>query len=96
VTTVPWGATYVTGHNNNGFIDYNETLFAWKDRISLAGAAAAAAKRGAHVIVTNANHADLRSLYPDFDILTVSRSSTIASSATKRQVVEEVLIYFRP
>lgn len=86
---------YVTGHNNNGFIDYNETLFAWKDQERLATAAASAAKRGACVIITNANHADLRAFYPGFEVVPVSRSSTIAANATKRQLVEEVLIYSR-
>lgn len=86
---------YVTGHNNNGFIDYNETLFAWKDQVRLAKKVTEVAARGACVIVTNANHADLRSLYPSFDILAVSRTSTIASKSTKRGPVEEILIHSR-
>lgn len=28
---------YVTGHNNNGFIEYNEKLFTWNDQCRLAG-----------------------------------------------------------
>ncbi|MGC8020786.1 DNA adenine methylase, partial [Salmonella enterica] len=23
---------YVTGHNNNGFVEYNESLFSWEDQ----------------------------------------------------------------
>ena len=31
---------YVTGHNDNGFIDYNEKLFSWSDQQRLARVAA--------------------------------------------------------
>jgi DNA adenine methylase len=47
---------YVTGHNNNGFIDYNERLFSWSDQVRLAKTAGALADRGVNVMVTNANH----------------------------------------
>jgi DNA adenine methylase len=84
---------YVTGHNNNGFVDYNETLFSWEDQVEAAKAAVAAADRGAHVIVTNAYHDDVLALYPGFSVKPLSRASTLASNAAKRRRVEEAVIW---
>jgi len=86
---------YVTGHNNNGFVDYNETLFSWGDQVATAEAAVAAANRGAHVIVTNAYHDDVLALYPGFSARPLSRSSTLAANASKRRRVEEAVIWRR-
>jgi DNA adenine methylase len=86
---------YVTGHNNNGFIDYNETLFSWEDQVAAAGAAIAAADRGAHVVVTNAYHADVLALYPGFSVRPLIRASTLASDSTKRRTVEEAVLWRR-
>jgi DNA adenine methylase len=84
---------YVTGHNNNGFIDYNETLFSWADQVEAAKAAVAAANRGAHVIVTNAHHDDVLALYPGFSVKSLSRASTLASNSAKRRRVREAVIW---
>jgi DNA adenine methylase len=84
---------YVTGHNNNGFVDYNETLFSWGDQIAAAGAAAAAADRGAHVVVTNAYHDDVLALYPGFSVKPLSRASTLASNSAKRRRVQEAVLW---
>ncbi len=86
---------YVTGHNNNGFVDYNETLFSWGDQVEAARAATAAASRGAHVIVTNAYHDDVLALYPGFSVKPLSRASTLASNSAKRRQVEEAVIWKR-
>lgn len=84
---------YVTGHNNNGFVDYNETLFSWADQVEAAKAAVAAADRGAHVIVTNAHHDDVLALYPGFSVKPLLRVSTLASNSAKRRRVEEAVIW---
>jgi DNA adenine methylase len=87
---------YVTQHNNNGFIDYNETLFSWADQISAAREAAEAVKRGAHVIVTNAYHSDVLDLYPGFEVRPLERASTIASASSKRGRVQEAIFWKGP
>jgi DNA adenine methylase len=84
---------YVTGHNNNGFVDYNEVLFAWRDQQRLATLACNLASKGAHVVVTNAAHADVLALYPGFSKTELRRTSTIASSAKRRGPVAEALIW---
>lgn len=82
---------YVTKHNLNGFRDYNERLFSWDDQVRLAATARRLADRGAHVIVSNADHADVVELYKDFRLVQLQRPSTIASNAAKRGRVTEAL-----
>lgn len=84
---------YVTGHNNNGFVDYNETLFRWADQERLAACARALRDSGVHVIITNADHDAIRTLYSDFRIVEVSRMSTLANNKQFRRRVTEALIY---
>ncbi len=82
---------YTTGHNNNGFISYNEKIFSWDDQIRLAGLANKLAKKGVHVIVSNANHRELIKLYSNFNKLTIERNSTISSQAEGRRKISEVI-----
>ncbi|MFJ2370223.1 DNA adenine methylase [Microbacterium sp. NPDC087665] len=84
---------YVTGHNNNGFIDYNEDLFAWKDQERLARVARELQDEGVHVIVSNANHAAVHALYPTFRVAEVSRRSALASTVSQRTTVTEAVFY---
>lgn len=86
---------YVTGHNNNGFVDYNERLFSWEDQIALAEQARRLASSGVHVIVTNANHRKLLELYEGFSLATLSRHSSLSGDASKRGRVEEALLWRR-
>ena len=84
---------YVTRHNNNGFVDYNEQIFSWEDQIRLAAIASKLAKIGAHVLVCNANHREIISLYRGFARREILRSSTLASSTRFRGTVSEVVLY---
>ncbi len=82
---------YVTRHNNNGFIDYNERLFNWTDQTRLARVAETLRARGVSVIVSNAFHSDVIDLYPNFDLKPLSRQSTLAGDKTKRTTTTEAL-----
>lgn len=84
---------YVTGHNNNGFRDWNETLFSWSDQERLARVARVLANRGVHVVVSNAHHSDILKLYKGFKSRSFYRSSTLASAPEKRGVVQEVIFF---
>jgi DNA adenine methylase len=84
---------YVTHHNDNGFIDYNEKLFSWQDQIRLANLAVHLSNQGAHVIVTNAYHRDVLDLYDGFRKRPIERLSTLASDASKRGQVKEAVIW---
>jgi DNA adenine methylase len=83
---------YVTQHNNNGFVDYNEILFSWEDQKRLAMRARQLADTGAYVIATNANHREVLELYRGFVCRTLTRSSTLASNANRRVRVKEALL----
>lgn len=84
---------YVTGHNNNGFVDYNERLFSWHDQERLAKLARDLVSRGVSVIVSNAAHPPLLALYEGFRRLVFERNSTLASSARFRGPVREVVLF---
>lgn len=84
---------YVTTHNQNGFLDYNRRIFSWSDQVRLADQAHEAVERGAWVIVSNANHEDVRKLYRDFKHTVISRRSTLASTAAARTRVSESLFW---
>src|SRR2546426_969277 len=70
--------TYSVAHDNNGFLRYNEHIFSWSDQERLARAAKAAAKRGATVVVSNAHHNSLRTLYAGARTLTLHRPSCVS------------------
>lgn len=87
---------YVTRHNSNGFVDYNERIFSWADQVRLALAAERARRRGSHVLVTNAMHSDVTGLYPSFKTIEITRASTLAGDSTKRARSSEVLLVGTP
>lgn len=85
---------YVTGHTNNGFRDYNETLFSWSDQERLADLAHSLASRRVKVLVSNANHRSVAKLYSGFKGRVLTRKSTLAGDMSKRGTATEA-IYFR-
>lgn len=88
--------TYTVAHNKNAFVRYNEKNFSWKDQERLAAAAKAARMRGATVIVTNAAHDSLLSLYHPFRPIRVWRNSCVASDASRRRRVDEFVFALLP
>jgi DNA adenine methylase len=83
---------YVTRHDNNGFIDWNESLFSWRDQQRLARVAEKLVRKGVYVVASNANHREILDLYPSFTATSFIRSSTLASNPSKRGRVAEVLL----
>ena len=83
---------YTVAHGNNGFILYNEKIFSWEDQRRLARALTGAVERGAHFILTNADHASIRDLYRGFELRPITRSSIIAADSINRRKVSELLI----
>lgn len=82
---------YVTKHNFNGFRDYNEKLFSWDDQVRLAREAKRLVGIGVTVLISNADHEDVRALYEGFSMHEISRYSTLASDPTKRAKVTEAI-----
>jgi DNA adenine methylase len=85
---------YIVGHNNNGFVKYNEKLFKWDDQLRLAEALARARERGVKVVVTNAAHKELEQLYRErhFRIVRVKRYSSISGVSEGRCRFQELII----
>lgn len=84
---------YTVHHNLNGFIKYNEKIFSWDDQVRLAAAVAQASRRGASVIVTNANHSSVRDLYSHLGCLEVAkRSSVISGKSSGRALTSELIV----
>jgi len=84
---------YVTRHNCNGFLKYNEKIFGWDDQIRLAAAVKRAASRGAKILLTNADHPSITSLYEDVGspqgIRALVRSSVLAADSKQRGMITE-------
>ena len=87
---------YVTSHNLNGFVDWNEAIFSWEDQIRLAAMARKLVARGANVLVTNAAHEDVAELYAGFGYKAFSRSSTLAAEASRRVMTSEAIFFGGP
>ena len=84
---------YTTAHNMNGFVKYNQQIFSWDDQVRLRDAATRASERGATVIVTNADHPSLHTLYGGagkIDI--VERASVISGISKGRRMTSEMLV----
>jgi DNA adenine methylase len=83
---------YTVKHNINGFLKYNENIFSWNDQVRLRGAVADAIRRGAAVVVTNADHESVRDLYKDIcDYRSVARASVLAGEAARRGQTTEAI-----
>lgn len=84
---------YTARHNMNGFVKYNEKLFSWADQIRLHNALMRAVQKGAHVLVTNANHSSVKKLYKNFPRHTpISRRSVLAGDPAFRSEIDELMI----
>jgi len=86
---------YTTKGQNNGFVRYNERLFAWKDQKRLAAAARAAARRGAFVAVSGLWHKDVLGLYPGWCRMRLDRPSNVAGDPAYRGRAHEVVLFSR-
>jgi DNA adenine methylase len=85
--------TYTVKHNNNGFRRYNEVLFSWEDQERLAKICLRAAKKGTSILISNAYHKEIKSLFRDFKSRVVYRQSLLAASAACRSETREYLFF---
>ena len=85
---------YTVAHDNNGFLEYNESIFEWKEQVKLSLLVKELAQKGVKVIVSNANHFSVRDLYDEVNIKYIDRSSTISADGKKRGMVKEILVVY--
>ena len=83
---------YTTSHNENGFIEYNASIFSWDDQLRLAKLVGVLSEKNCHVFVSNADHPAIRELYKDFKLIKIQKSSSIAGIMSNRKQVMELLI----
>lgn len=84
---------YTVKHNLNGFVKYNETIFSWQDQIRLKKSILKAMKRGAKVLVTNADHESIKELYQGCGkMFLLNRASVIAGKSEARGNYTELAI----
>ncbi len=84
---------YTVAHSNNGFIEYNASIFSWEDQKRLATVAQKLAERGCKVLTSNADHASIHELYSYFQTESITRVSTIAASNKHRRQITECLFH---
>jgi DNA adenine methylase len=82
---------YITGHRNNGFLKYNAQLFTWADQKRLAQCAKNLTEKGVHVLVTNADHGRVVSLYAGFYSYRLTRASLVGVRTSRGMVTEALL-----
>ena len=84
---------YTVRHNLNGFVKYNQQIFAWEDQVRLHAALQRAAERGVSFALTNADHESIRDLYAGFGKhRQLKRHSVIAGDSNYRNYSTELLI----
>lgn len=83
---------YTVAHNHNAFLKYNKNLFSWSDQIRLKDTIDRAVRRGARVLISNANHDCVFNLYDGYNIQTIARKSVIAGDRNARRMCSEILI----
>jgi len=88
--------TYTVSHSNNGFIRYNESNFRWEDQKRLANACKVLRSRGATVLVSNASHPAVRSLFAPSEVHVFSRPSLVCPDPNSRRTILEHVFVFRP
>lgn len=85
---------YTVRHNVNGFVKYNQNIFAWDDQMRLCNALRRAAQRGVSFAMTNADHASIKELYKGFGShKRLSRYSVIAGGSKHRSPTTELLVF---
>lgn len=83
---------YTVAHGNNGFIKYNQKLFSWEDQEMLSWFIGEIKEKGAHFILTNADHESIKNLFGKHSEPEVlNRASVIGGTKSSRGETTELI-----
>lgn len=84
---------YTVSHNNNGFIQYNQTLFSLDDQYRLKRFVEYIKQKGAYYILTNAAHETIRDIFLSQGdrIVELQRNSLIGGKNAAREQISEYI-----
>lgn len=83
---------YTVSHNNNGFIEYNKTLFSLEDQLRLCHFIEYIKRKDAYYILTNAAHPKIKEIFGQEDPpIVFKRNSLIGGKNSKREKIEEYI-----
>ncbi|PXY40855.1 DNA adenine methylase [Flavobacterium cheongpyeongense] len=83
---------YTVAHENNGFVEYNQSIFTWDDQKRLANLLQHINEVGAFFIMTNAKHDSIDELFSPYGKHSIlSRQSLIGGKGAKRQNINEYI-----
>lgn len=83
---------YTVAHENNGFVKYNQNIFAWEDQERLNNYIKSVTEKGAYFIMTNAAHKSIEELYSDIgESIKLQRASLIGGKGALRTLYNELL-----
>ena len=83
---------YTVAHENNGFVQYNQSIFSWNNQIELSKLTMNLDKKGAFFLVTNAYHDCIKEIYTIGSQEKILRASTIGGIGAKRTKYKEIII----
>lgn len=83
---------YTVAHENNGFIQYNQSIFSWNNQLQLSKLTKDLDSKGAFFLVTNAYHDCIKEIYTIGSQEKISRASTIGGIGAKRTKYKEIII----
>lgn len=88
---------YTVAHSNNGFVNYNQRLFAFEDQKRLADLVDRLRRKGVYFIMTNAYHSSILELFDRGDRqLIVTRGNAIGGKMAKRGTAVEYVFTNAP